>query len=90
MINYIISEKQLNLALDNMVEFCRSGELKKVRSTNFEAELRKERGKILDELFEWVKPEEDNELDRPAKYKGDPIHPSGRLKKKIKAMRDKL
>jgi hypothetical protein len=45
-----------------------------------------EREKVLDELERWCKPE-DNELDRHATKKGDCVHPSGRLLKKIAELR---
>jgi len=52
MTDFVISEEQLNLALDDMFEFCRSGELKKVRSTPLSAELKKERERVLDKYLE--------------------------------------
>jgi hypothetical protein len=54
-----------------------------------EQDIRKdEREKVLDELDTWCTPE-DNELDRPAKHKGDYIQASGRLRKKIQLLRTK-
>jgi hypothetical protein len=42
-------------------------------------------GTVLDNLIKLCTPE-DNFLDRDAKFKGDCIHPSGRLLKKIKEL----
>jgi|WetSurMetagenome_2_1015567.scaffolds.fasta_scaffold398758_1 hypothetical protein len=56
--------------------------LDEVRCNDFQ----NQREKVLDELERWCKPE-DNELDRPATKKGDYVHASGRLLKKIKELR---
>ena len=45
-----------------------------------------EREKVLDELWAWTEGD-DNELDRHATHKGDYVHPSGRLRKKIAELR---
>src|SRR5512138_2903058 len=46
----------------------------------------KARNGLLDELDEWAS-SDDPEINRPAKRKGDPIHPSGRLRRKLESMR---
>lgn len=50
------------------------------------SDFQNQREKVLDELEQWCKPE-DNELDRHATKKGDYVYPSGRLLKKIKELR---
>jgi hypothetical protein len=50
------------------------------------SDLQSERDKVIQELWDWVEGD-DNELDRPAKYKGDYVHASGRLRKKLLELR---
>lgn len=62
--------------------------IKDIRSHLLSEAIRSEQKRVLDELDKWCTPE-DNELDRPAKYKGDYVHASGRLRKKIESLRCK-
>lgn len=58
---------------------------------NFDEKLVRFEGQesVLMELETWCKPE-DNDLDLPAKHKGDCIHASGKLRKKIQEIRERI
>ena len=86
---YIITKSQLQELVDGYV-YAQAYEVvcieKLVSSRLLSEHDQQVRQKVLDELDRWCTPE-DNELDRPAKHKGDYVHASGRLRKKIETLR---
>jgi hypothetical protein len=87
-VSLVVNDDGVDIALcnDHFAEFDKTRALNSITAQKALAEQKK-RYEPLAILEAWCKPE-DAEINRSAKYKGDPVHPSGRLLMMIQKIRD--